>query len=180
MLSSCTKKIFSVVLHSWVIYLFPRTPCHWNQTFEFILKKKTSKPISFTRTVSSIYYINPLKPSGNYMYHQFNISQILRSAHSVFVCFVWIWEQTAIISLQRTGWWVFEPARSIRSRGRRSSGILLGLCNAENEGIPVLQTTGYLSSRDTASYTEAWEFDPTRYIVFPLKQLLLLHIIYRV
>ena len=32
------------------------------------------------------------------MYHQFNIQQILRSSHSVFMCFVWIWEQTAIIS----------------------------------------------------------------------------------
>ena len=37
--------------------------------------------------------------SGHSMYHQFN-TQILRSAHTaVFVCFVWISEQTAIISL---------------------------------------------------------------------------------
>jgi hypothetical protein len=29
---------------------------------------------------------------------------IPRSAHSVFVCFVWIWEQTAIISLYSINW----------------------------------------------------------------------------
>ena len=33
---------------------------------------------------------------------------ILRSAHTaVFMCFVWIWEQTAIISLYSTNWLVF-------------------------------------------------------------------------
>ena len=32
---------------------------------------------------------------------------ILRSAHNVFMCFVWIWEQTPIISLYSTDWLVF-------------------------------------------------------------------------
>ena len=42
---------------------------------------------------------SPSKPIGHYMYRQFNIQQIQRSApHGVFVCFVCIWEQTAIIS----------------------------------------------------------------------------------
>ena len=36
--------------------------------------------------------------SGHYMYHQFNIQQF-SVPHSVFMCFVWISEQTAIISL---------------------------------------------------------------------------------
>jgi len=31
-------------------------------------------------------YFNPPKPSGNYMYHQFTHSQIVRSAHTVYLC----------------------------------------------------------------------------------------------
>ena len=33
--------------------------------------------------------------------------------HSVFMCFVWIWEQTAIISLYSIDWWFFWPRRSV-------------------------------------------------------------------
>jgi len=40
----------------------------------------------------------PSKPSGYYMYHQFNITNFTFCPHSVFICFVWISEQTAIIS----------------------------------------------------------------------------------
>ena len=32
---------------------------------------------------------------------------ILRSAHTLYLCFVWIWEQTAIISLYSINWLVF-------------------------------------------------------------------------
>jgi hypothetical protein len=42
-----------------------------------------------------------LMPSGHYMYHQFNIH-----THSVFMCFVWISEQTGIISLYNIIWLV--------------------------------------------------------------------------
>jgi len=41
---------------------------------------------------------NPLQPSGHYVYHQFNIHNSTVGPHSVFMCFVWIWEQTAILS----------------------------------------------------------------------------------
>ena len=49
---------------------------------------------------------NPLKPSGHYMYHQFNIHNSTFCPHTVFMCFVWIWEQTAIISLYSINWLV--------------------------------------------------------------------------
>jgi hypothetical protein len=43
-----------------------------------------------------------LKPGGHYMYHQVNIhSNSTFSPHTVFMCFVWISEQTAIISLYK-------------------------------------------------------------------------------
>ena len=51
---------------------------------------------------------NPLKPSGHYMYRQFNIQQFyVLPTHTVFMCFVWIWAQTAIISLYSINWLVF-------------------------------------------------------------------------
>jgi len=37
--------------------------------------------------------------SGYYIYHHVRYVKILRSAHRMHVCFVWISEQTAIISL---------------------------------------------------------------------------------
>jgi len=40
-----------------------------------------------------------LEPSGYYMYHHFNIHDSTFRPRSVFVCFVWVWEQTAIIPL---------------------------------------------------------------------------------
>ena len=53
-----------------------------------------------------VMYINPSKLSGHYMQHQLNIQQFY-VLHSVFMCFVWIWEQTAIISLNSIEWLVF-------------------------------------------------------------------------
>ena len=45
------------------------------------------------------YGLKPSKPSGHYTYHQFNIHQFTFCRHIVFIYFVWIWEQTAIIFL---------------------------------------------------------------------------------
>ena len=51
---------------------------------------------------------NNKKASGHYMYSQVQHLKILRSAHTaVFMCFVWIWEQTAIISQYSNNWLVF-------------------------------------------------------------------------
>jgi len=41
------------------------------------------------------------------MYHQYNIQISTFCSHSVFRCFVWISEQTAIISLYSINWLVF-------------------------------------------------------------------------
>jgi len=49
---------------------------------------------------------NPQKPSGHYMYHQLTLTNSTFCPHSVFMCFVWIWEQTAIISLYSINWLV--------------------------------------------------------------------------
>jgi F0F1-type ATP synthase assembly protein I len=56
-------------------------------------------------------YSNPYKQGGYFKYHQiFNSRKVLRSAHTaVFMCSVWIWERTAIISLYSIKWLVFVP-----------------------------------------------------------------------
>ena len=46
------------------------------------------------------------EPSGHYMYQQFNMQQFYVLS-TQFMCFVWIWEQTAIISLYSIDWLVF-------------------------------------------------------------------------
>ena len=69
----------------------------------------------------------PLKPSGHYMYRTVvticTASLIFSSStfcpHSVFMCFVWIWEQTAIISLYSINWLVcITETECVLLRGR--------------------------------------------------------------
>jgi hypothetical protein len=65
-----------------------------------------SNTVASHRALSNI-VINSLQPSGYYMHHQVWHLQILRSTNSTFMCFVWISEQTAIISLHSIKWLVF-------------------------------------------------------------------------
>ena len=59
-----------------------------------------------------------LRPTAHYMYRQVSHLQTLRSAHtSVFICFVWISEQTAIISLYSINWLVFITETECLLRG---------------------------------------------------------------
>ena len=52
------------------------------------------------------------------MYHQFNIQQLsVLSTHIVFMCFVWISEQTVIISLYNINWLVFVTETGFLLRG---------------------------------------------------------------
>ena len=63
---------------------------------------------------------------GQYMYHQFNTQQLHVLPHTaVFMCFVWISEQTAIISLYNINWLVFVTQTecvycAVRSRYSRT------------------------------------------------------------
>jgi len=60
------------------------------------------------------YAINPLKPCGHYMYRtvvticttSLTFTHSTFCPHGVFMCFVRIWEQTAIISLYSINWLV--------------------------------------------------------------------------
>ena len=51
--------------------------------------------------------LNLLKPTGYVMHQQVQHSRIVRSAHTVFICFVFIWEQTATCATYIINWLVF-------------------------------------------------------------------------
>ena len=63
--------------------------------------------ISSKAKTETLKYFKPLKPTGHYMYHHVYHSQILPLAHTVYLCSVWISEQTAIISLYIINWPIF-------------------------------------------------------------------------
>jgi hypothetical protein len=53
---------------------------------------------------NGLHVLHPLKHSGNYTYHHINIHQFyVLPTHCVFMCFVWISEQTALISIYKIG-----------------------------------------------------------------------------
>jgi hypothetical protein len=60
---------------------------------------------------------NILKNKSYFMYHQLYNSEILCFAHNAFMCFVWISEQTAIISLYSINLSVFITEAECLLRG---------------------------------------------------------------
>ena len=64
---------------------------------------------------------NLLKPTGHVMHHQFNIQQ-LYALPTQFMCFVFIWEQTANCATYSINWLVFiTEMKSIYSEVRTGS-----------------------------------------------------------
>jgi hypothetical protein len=57
------------------------------------------------------WHFNPFKPTGHYSNPILTFSNSTFYPHSAFACFVWIWEQTAIISLYNINWLVFINER---------------------------------------------------------------------
>ena len=58
--------------------------------------------------------------------------------HSVFVCFVWIWEQTAIISLHSINWLVFITETECVYCAVRTGSLYIILCFAHTVYLCVL------------------------------------------
>ena len=84
-----------------------------------------SKPGKLSRSViqlsvdcTPIRLFNLFKLTGYVMHHQFNIS----SAHTLFMCFVFIWEQTATCATYNINWLVFiTEMKSVYSAVRTGS-----------------------------------------------------------
>ena len=69
-----------------------------------------------------IYLINLLKPTCYVMHQQFNIQPTVRSVHTLFMCFVFIWEQAATCATYSINWLVFiTEMKSVYSAVRTGS-----------------------------------------------------------
>ena len=51
------------------------------------------------------------------MHQQFNIQQLYHSTHTVFMCFVFVWEQTATYATYSINWLVFITDMKCLQRG---------------------------------------------------------------
>ena len=68
------------------------------------------------------YFFNLLKPAGYLKYKQMYHSTTVRSAHAAFMCFVFIWEQTATCATYSINWLVFITVmKSVYSAVRTGS-----------------------------------------------------------
>ena len=76
-------------------------------------------------------YINLLQPTGYVMHHQFNI---LRSAHTVFMCFVFIWEQTATCATYSIKWLVFITEMKSVYSAVRTGALNKAVCASSVKG----------------------------------------------
>jgi hypothetical protein len=61
-------------------------------------------------------FMNLLKPTGYVMHQQFNIQQ-LYALPTVYLCFVFIWEQTATCATYTINWLVFITQMKCLLRG---------------------------------------------------------------
>ena len=72
--------------------------------------------------------IDLLKPTGHVMHQQFNITTTVRSAHTVFMCFVFIWEQTATCATYSINWLVFRTERKNVYSAVRTGPLTRAVC----------------------------------------------------
>ena len=75
---------------------------------------------SLVNTVTTSFWkVNLLKPAGYVMHEQVKHSIIVFSVHTVFMCFVFIWEQTVTCATYSINWLVFiTEAKSVYSAVR--------------------------------------------------------------
>ena len=83
------------------------TVCYSMQSFLIVQQAGRVYGFCSWHTVFTAQWLLYVPHNGYYMYRQFNIHNSTFCPHSVFMCFVWIWEQTAIISLYNINWLVF-------------------------------------------------------------------------
>ena len=71
-----------------------------------------------------VMYINPANPSGHYMYRLLNIHKFYVLSTQC-ICFVWIWEQTAITSLYSINWLVLITETECVYRALRTGSLYI-------------------------------------------------------
>jgi hypothetical protein len=82
--------------------------------------------------------VNLLKPTGYVMHQQVQHSIIVLSAHTVFMCFVFIWEQTATCAIYSINWLVFIAEMKSVYSAVRTGSLNKAVC------VSSLKPTGYV------------------------------------
>ena len=77
---------------------------------------------------SKKHYIKLLNPTGHVIHHQFNIQQLYALPHTVFMCFVFIWEQTATCATYSINWLVFITEMKNVYRAVRTGSLNKAVC----------------------------------------------------
>ena len=75
-----------------------------------------------------------LKPTGYVMHHQFNIQQLYALPHTVFMCFVFIWEQTATCATYSINWLVFITEMKSVYSAVRTGALNKAVCASSLKG----------------------------------------------
>ena len=78
--------------------------------------------------------INLLKPTGQVMHHRFNIQQLYVLPHPVFMCFVFIWEQTATCATCSINWLVFITEMKSVYSAVRTGSLNKAICASSLKG----------------------------------------------
>ena len=68
------------------------------------------------------------------MHQQFNIQQYVRSTHIVFMCFVFIWKQTATCATYSINWLVFITQMESVYSAVRTGSLNKAVCASSVKG----------------------------------------------
>ena len=77
-------------------------------------------------------YFNQLKPPGYVMFQKVWHSTTVRSAHTVFMCFVFIWERTATCATYSINWLVFITEMKSVYSAVRTGSLNKAFCASES------------------------------------------------
>jgi len=78
-------------------------------------------------------YVNLLKPNGHVMHYQFNIQQ-LYALPTLYLCFVFIWVQTATCATYSINWLVFITEMKSVYGAVRTGSLNIAVCASSLKG----------------------------------------------
>ena len=117
--------------------LFNNIPRNIIKNFE--LNKVCVYWISVKRCVERVNFcsscFNLLKTTGHVMHKQFNIQQLYALPHTVFMCFVFIWEKTATCATYSINWLVFITQMKSVYSAVRTGSLNKAVCASSLEGL---------------------------------------------
>jgi hypothetical protein len=107
--------------------------------YMFIWIQSVLFPISFVDHLQILFWlygqcdVNPLKPTSQMMHQQFNIQQ-LYTLTIVFMCFVFIWEQTVTCATYSINWLVFITEMKSENSTVRTGSFNKVVCGSSLKG----------------------------------------------